>query len=510
MHEAALDNVVVTLRKARDRGDGSAILIGAGCSVTAGIPTASGFIDEIRTQYQPDYAACEKKDYPHLMARLADGERRDVIAKYVDKATLNWAHIAIALLMKEGYIRRVLTTNFDPLIVRSCALVGVFPAVYDLAASRQFEPSQLVDPSVFYLHGQRAGFVMLNTEEEVQRHFDVLRPVFERAGERRPWLVVGYSGDNDPVFDHLAGVERFAYRLFWVGYKDEPVPAHVSGRLIDERRFAAYVRGFTADSFFVRVAQELGCFPPSLIAKPFSHLLEVIDMLPPFDIGDGAVDIKQAAQKRVQSAIEEFEADGAPEKESTELPAAALSASDLLAQGDYDEVIVRFGRRAAESNEIATAVASAYRLRARRLFRIANRPGRRPEEAKSFYGQAENDYRKALGVGANLPAEERAILLNGLATTLLRLRFLSRHPEARLKEAESLVSEARELAPRWGTYNLACIAAARDDVERCRSLLKEASEDPQERPGKTNILNDPNFATYRDADWFREFIDSLP
>lgn len=55
------------------------------------------------------------------MNELALSERRDLIARYVDTAKINWAHICIAQLMKYGYVDRVLTTNFDSLIVRACA-----------------------------------------------------------------------------------------------------------------------------------------------------------------------------------------------------------------------------------------------------------------------------------------------------------------------------------------------------------------------------------------------------
>ena len=73
--------------------------------------------------------------YPDCMAALERGVRRDLIGAYIDKAKINWAHIALAQLIDGGYVDRVLTTNFDPLISRACALVNSFPAVYDFAAS---------------------------------------------------------------------------------------------------------------------------------------------------------------------------------------------------------------------------------------------------------------------------------------------------------------------------------------------------------------------------------------
>ena len=153
-----IDDVVETVQKAKDRPRNCALLIGAGCSVKAGIPTAPGFVDVIRKEYPQSYSRAREKTYPHCMAALAPGDRRELIARYVDKAVINWAHVGIAQLIAQGFVDRVLTTNFDPLVVRACALIGNFPAVYDFAASQYFKAAHLPDQAVFHLHGQRTGF----------------------------------------------------------------------------------------------------------------------------------------------------------------------------------------------------------------------------------------------------------------------------------------------------------------------------------------------------------------
>lgn len=44
---------------------------------------------------------------------------------------------------------------------------------------------------------------------------------------RRCWIVIGYSGENDPVFKRLSAAEVFHNKLFWVGYRDEEPARHV-------------------------------------------------------------------------------------------------------------------------------------------------------------------------------------------------------------------------------------------------------------------------------------------
>ena len=66
------------------------------------------------------------------MAELLPNDRRNLIVQYVTEADINWAHIAIACMMKADHIDRVYTTNFDNLLIRACAMLDIFPAVYDM------------------------------------------------------------------------------------------------------------------------------------------------------------------------------------------------------------------------------------------------------------------------------------------------------------------------------------------------------------------------------------------
>ncbi|HYI13460.1 MAG TPA: hypothetical protein VEK57_30735 [Thermoanaerobaculia bacterium] len=357
--ERNLDDIVNTLRAAKDRGRGASLLIGAGCSYSAGIPLAAGFVEEIAGKHGSRLQHLVKKTYPACMGELAPNERQDVIGPHIDKAKINWAHMAIAQLMKEGYVSRILTTNFDPLVVRACAMVGVFPAVYDLAASQTFKADRVHEPAVFYLHGQRAGFVTLHTEEEVARHKTAVAPVFDDAGRGRVWMVCGYSGENDPVFDHLAEVTSFGYNLYWIGFRNADPADHVRTRLLQDGKYAFYVRGYDADSFFVELARRLDCFPPGLIAKPFSHLLKMTDLLAPFTIGQSTVDLREAARTRIRAAIDQFETGDASQPVVGDLQADALDANTLLFSGKYDEVLDLFRKTEDLSEELRDAAAWA-------------------------------------------------------------------------------------------------------------------------------------------------------
>jgi cytochrome c-type biogenesis protein CcmH/NrfG len=324
--ERTIKHVVETLK---NQHKGCTLLIGAGCSQKAGIPTASEFVEIIQQRYPQAYRDAVEKTYPYCMARLSLGQRRSLISEFIKSAKINWAHLGIAQLIQDKFVDRVLTTNFDPLVARSCALVNVFPSIYDFAASQHFKPAYISNPAVFHLHGQHTGFVLLNTPEECERLSKSLAPVFEDAGQGRTWIVVGYSGENDPVFEHLAKVPLFEDNLFWIGFKDGEPAKHVKEKLLSEDKCAYFVRGFDADDFFVTLAQELRCFPPDFVHHPFTQLNKTLGMLTPFTIPGQSTypDGLKATRETVEKAAK------AHEKKSD------LAARFYMMAGDFQKVI---------------------------------------------------------------------------------------------------------------------------------------------------------------------------
>jgi len=345
-----LDDLVATLRNVVDRGKKCTLLIGAGCSVEAGIPTAPGFVDKIKERNPRAYERAKHKTYPHCMAELPPGERRDLIAEFVDEARINWAHISIAQLMNHGFVDRVLTVNFDPLVVRACGLVGEFPAVYDFAASQLFKPADIPDQAVFYLHGQRSGFCLLHTQQEVEKHAEALKPVFEDAGRGRMWIVVGYSGEQDPVFKRLAAVPQFDNELYWITHKDEEPTSQVREGLLRPDSYAFHIKGYDADGFFVKLAQELGCFPPDFVGKPFSHLDRMLELVAPFVPPGQTAKLRVKARDWIADAIARYEEgeESAPSEQDAEQrrsQRSAVAAQEQFLAGDY-----------AKAGEIAASV----------------------------------------------------------------------------------------------------------------------------------------------------------
>ncbi len=392
--ERKIEDVVETIRNAHDSGRCCSLLIGAGCSVKAGVPLASGFVDIIKKDYPQAYKRAQTEGanntptYPQCMGQLTVNERHDLIAKHVDNAKINWAHVCISLLLQNGYVDRVLTTNFDLLVAKACALIHEFPATYDFATSQLLTRSRLPKKAVFYLHGQRTGFILINTTDDYDRHTGLLKPVFEDAGSGRVWIVAGYSGDNDPVFGHLANVPQFDNGLYWVSYKDNDPGQHVKEKLLCGGKDAFLVKGYDADSFFVTLTQKLGIFPPDLVAKPFSHLSRILKILPSFPVPEqsGETDVLKTARTWVQDATKRYEK---PKMDLVKIERSFM-------EGKYQELLAQKIDKKKLSPELTETIAWANIMRGNELVDLAERET--GAEAYRLFDEAGKKYAAALKI----------------------------------------------------------------------------------------------------------------
>ncbi|WP_437621956.1 TPR end-of-group domain-containing protein [Sorangium sp. So ce1151] len=505
----SIGDIAAALRDAKERNQPCSVLIGAGCSVSAGIPLALGFVDEVKLRYVAAFRRARQEDYPHVMRELDTGPRYRLIAEYVERANLNWAHILLGWLVKNGYIGRILTTNFDNLVLRACSLYGVHPAVYDLAATSTFKPSFVRDPAVFFLHGQYGGFVQLHTREEVEKNAKLLRPAFENATVKRPWLVVGYSGYNDPVFENLADIPEYADGLYWVGYRNQEPSQDVQTRLLSHGRQAYLVAGYDADMFFVELFRELKLDAPPFVTDPFSHLLDVFNTFIPFPLDDRSTkeaDITHQARawlSRAQSELVLGQANQIPSGIDERLEARAFK---LFAEGNYDGVIELHHPRGRDMTEsFRIVLGAAYSKRAKRSDKLAcSTTG---EQSAELHRCADADYEAAIELRS-----DDYVALNNWAVSLMdrASRVSGAAADALLKSAEEKLCSANVVNPGHASplYNLACACALRGDVGGAVGWLRRRmGVEPKLRRSK--VEDDPAFDRIRESVEFRSAVEEI-
>lgn len=286
--EELLKHLAASLKDAKDQG-GAILLVGAGISVSAGIPPAQKLM-KIAIENFPNYFTSEEQklaqedlsqlQYNDIMTKLSNVKRKELFKwfiegkedKGIEKAKLNFAHIAIAELLKQRYFSRILTVNFDPLLIHACYMVGMypFPAIYDLGAMGKVNAELLHDPSIVYLNGQHVGFVQRNTTDQLEAHKETLTQIVRSTGCSKTWVVAGYSGENDPLMDALNELRPYNNWLYWLEYSDQ-VLQRDSHHFLENDEECKVVYGCDADETFLKIAESLSC-SLDFIERPYKEL----------------------------------------------------------------------------------------------------------------------------------------------------------------------------------------------------------------------------------------------
>lgn len=508
------------------------MLTGAGCSVAAGIPTAQAIIKEIykNTELKPflkDLDSTGAKDYGRVMECLDLTERENILKEYLTKAKVNWGHIAMASMLNDKHICRVLTFNFDNILARACGKCGLYPQIYDFVSGVSRSGRHIVDPAIVHLHGQGFGIAMLNSEKETQDHAENLRPLLNETMEKHPLLIIGYSGQSDRVFPIIQEGYRGRNRIHWVDLSEKPneniaalqeaYPSHVK-----------YYGSAKADQFLVELAQALSCFPPNLFDNTIQHLRDEIRDILPFSKQDSsAVDVKEKLEAKLQS-YDDFDIaragkDGAENPnalswylegqykriiEAYEADPSSIPAD--IASDAYGQAGLALGYKAIENNDLK--ILKNVNLFFEKSTTINSSNAESWNNWGVYLGHAftiNNDiklideiiekYRKAAELDRNDPD-----YCSNLVSALTH-KFKITNDTVILKEAQNESDRGLILSPTRVAYNAACLASVKGDLTKAKIHL-ETCKNAGTLPSVEHLLTDEDLSSLHEKPWFKDFI----
>ncbi len=257
-----------------------ALLLGSGVSRAAGIPTGWEIVlDLIRKvaklegedpEPNPDewYKKKFRKqpDYAEILERLASSpaDRNAILREYFEPTgeereqglkTPTGAHKAIATLVKDGYIRIILTTNFDRLLETALAEQGITPDVIStedaLKGAIPYVHSKCV---ILKLHGDYRDMRIKNTKEEVGHYSEELNKYLDRILDEFGLIVCGWSANYDTALRNA--IYRCPSRRFTTFWACKGKPNDDAERLI-KQRLAEIVDIESADKFFTEILEKV-------------------------------------------------------------------------------------------------------------------------------------------------------------------------------------------------------------------------------------------------------------
>jgi SIR2-like domain len=244
------------------------LLLGAGASITSGIPAAGKTVERVarwawckengrhpgdmsirRSDYWPWLTAqpwykpnvTPGDLYPDAIDNLlgVKSDRREFFEQLINPPDVppSRGYVALTQILHQGWISTVLTTNFDQCLEKAAIrynrphrLVSIStPADYIMFSS---VPQ---DPQLIFLHGSVKHYTDKNLTDEVQsldgQLVDRLKPLLRD----HPTIVVGYRGTEASVMNDLflaqASSGEFLHGVFWCVMESDvggPFPSFVT------------------------------------------------------------------------------------------------------------------------------------------------------------------------------------------------------------------------------------------------------------------------------------------
>lgn len=275
-----------------NRGRPVCLMLGAGASISSGMPSAQRCIWEWkqdifvtnnpgsreavgelslpgtklriqrwldqRGRYPPNDSKGEYSFYARDCYPTGQ-DRRSFFHSYVAQAKPHIGYRLLPVLVRAGLIRTIWTTNFDGLIGRACSAENVVCVEVGIdtvsRVARQHVQGEL---RVVSLHGDFRYDDLKNTTEELQHQEGELRSELLHELQDYDLVVIGYSGRDDSLMTVLrqAYAKETPSRLFWCGF-GEDMPEPVEALLTNARltgRDAFYVASEGFDDIVSRLA----------------------------------------------------------------------------------------------------------------------------------------------------------------------------------------------------------------------------------------------------------------
>lgn len=257
-----------------------ALLIGSGVSRAAQIPTGWEIILELTRRVgalegvgeQEDWAVWYKDrfgtepNYSELLSKLSQSpdERRAILHRFIEPTpeeveegtkVPTKAHRAIAGLVRDGYIRVIITTNFDRLLENALRGVGVEPTVIrsddDLKGAVPLIHSRCY---VVKVHGDYLDTRILNTDEELAAYSDSINALLDRIFDEHGLIVCGWSAEWDHAL--RAAITRAPNRRYPLYFASRGAPGAFAQDLINQRH-GRVVPITDADAFFTDIQRKV-------------------------------------------------------------------------------------------------------------------------------------------------------------------------------------------------------------------------------------------------------------
>lgn len=270
-----------------------AILLGSGISRPSGILTgweitvnlvkALSVAQGVDSSIDPLmwYSDTYKKepDYSEILQMIAKtpSERQQFLEKYFEPSEQEReegiklptpAHREIAKLVKLGYIKVIVTTNFDRLMEIALFDEGVSPTIIsNIDSLRGATPIVHAPCILLKLHGDYKDTRIKNTIGELEKYDDDINDYLDCIFDEFGLIICGWSAEWDTALrNSLLRRKNRRYSIYWTGLKE---PTGKASELISFLE-AEKIIIRNADSFFITLSEKVQAISANNEVSPLS------------------------------------------------------------------------------------------------------------------------------------------------------------------------------------------------------------------------------------------------
>lgn len=257
-----------------------ALLLGSGLSRAAGIPTGWEIVQNLVRKLaaiqgkdcEPAPAAWftkefgEEPSYSGLLSSIAKTptERSQLLKPYFEPTeeereqglkVPTKAHRSIAKLVSRGYIKVIVTTNFDRLLEKALEQEGISAVVISTPdQAKGALPLVHSQCTIVKVHGDYVDTRIKNSPEELAQYDEAINLLLDRVFDEYGLIVCGWSADWDVSL--RSALERCKTHRFSTFWATRSKPSEIAREVISAR-IAEIVEIRDADSFFEELEQKI-------------------------------------------------------------------------------------------------------------------------------------------------------------------------------------------------------------------------------------------------------------
>ena len=220
-----------------------ALLLGSGISRSAGVPTGSELTEKLAARLATAHGEDAGSNPIAWYQRWSDGDpeyskllesfarspedRRNLLREYFEpsgedrnegRKIPSAAHRAVAGLVAKGFVRVIVTTNFDRLMEQALRDAGVDPEVIATpAAADRALPLAHSDATVIKVHGDYPSPDLKNTVAELGTYAPAMNRLLAQVFDEYGLVVCGWSAASDRALrDAIERAESRRFGWYWL------------------------------------------------------------------------------------------------------------------------------------------------------------------------------------------------------------------------------------------------------------------------------------------------------